>query len=59
MVPGRSLEGSMAMLETQDILSETEGKEFGCLMQWMKSAVLDAHQDLVIVSKSRLAPISD
>jgi hypothetical protein len=35
----------MAMLETQDNLSETEGKEFGCLIQWMKSAVLDAYQD--------------
>jgi hypothetical protein len=33
-------------LEHKIFLSETGGKEFGCLMLWMKSAVLDAHQDL-------------
>jgi hypothetical protein len=56
MVPSRSLDGSMAMLETQDNLSETEGKEFGCLIQWMKSAVLPIK---TIVWESRLAPTSD
>ena len=33
-------------LKHKIFLSETEGKEFGCLMQWMKSAVLNARQDL-------------
>lgn len=33
-------------LKHKIFLSETEGTEFGCLMQWMKSAVLNAHQDL-------------